>query len=166
MVAKLGMVGENAEIDKDDEEVFAMMAGVTVVEMSLSILFNIPPTMNNDTISRILAANNPQPLRGIGDNADYWVNDAGEIFTFKFPVSIDLGSEFDRSGAYINLPYAGLDLMALKKMHTQFELHSLDATATKAFPEEAIRCSSAILDMLNVLHGKVEDARNTYNHPQ
>ncbi|KAG1780876.1 hypothetical protein EV702DRAFT_1042590 [Suillus placidus] len=39
-----------------------------------------------------------------GDNAEYWVNDAGETFTFKFPTSVDLDGQFDQTGLYFNLP--------------------------------------------------------------
>jgi hypothetical protein len=53
-----------------------------------------------------------------------------------------------------------LDLFALKRMRAQFEIRPLDADATDVYPEEAIRCSSTAIDMLNVLHGEAEDARN------
>lgn len=45
-------------------------------------------------------------------------------------------------------------------MRAQFEVRPLDASATHVYPEEAIKCSSSAIDMLNVLHGEVEDARN------
>jgi hypothetical protein len=45
-------------------------------------------------------------------------------------------------------------------MRAQFEVHPLDTEGENIFPGEAVRCSSATLDMLNVLHGEAEDARN------
>jgi hypothetical protein len=45
-------------------------------------------------------------------------------------------------------------------MRAQFELRPLDVTATDVYPEAAIKCSSTAIDMLNVLHGEAEDARN------
>jgi hypothetical protein len=54
-----------------------------------------------------------------------------------------------------------LDLVALKKMRAQFEVRPLDPNARDMFPDEAIQCSSAAIDMLNVLHGEAEDVRNT-----
>lgn len=53
-----------------------------------------------------------------------------------------------------------LDLMALKKMRAQFEVQPLDCNATHVYPAEAIKCSATAIDMLNVLHGEAEDARN------
>jgi hypothetical protein len=58
-----------------------------------------------------------------------------------------------------------LDLGALKKMRAQFEIRPLDSKLHSSFPEEAIRCSSSALDMLNVLHGEAEDARNACEYP-
>lgn len=45
-------------------------------------------------------------------------------------------------------------------MRAQFEIRPLDADATDVYPKEAIKCSSTAIDMLNVLHGEAEDARN------
>jgi hypothetical protein len=45
-------------------------------------------------------------------------------------------------------------------MRAQFEIHPLDIEGHDKYPEEAIKCSSAALDVLNVLHGEAEDARN------
>jgi len=45
-------------------------------------------------------------------------------------------------------------------MRAQFEVRPLDVNAGDVYPEEAIRCSSAAIDMLNVLHGEAEDSRN------
>lgn len=58
-----------------------------------------------------------------------------------------------------------LDLFALKRMRAQFEVHPLDGDATDVYPEEAIKCSSTAIDMLNVLHGEAEDARNACKCP-
>ncbi|KAG1849009.1 hypothetical protein F4604DRAFT_1528647, partial [Suillus subluteus] len=106
--------------------------------------------------------NNPHPLRVMSDNADYWVNDAGEPFTFKFPTTLDVEGQFDHSGPYFNLPHTGvsLDIVAIKKMRAQFEVCPLDIQAHDIYPEEAIRCSSSTIDMLNMLHSKAEDVRN------
>jgi len=48
----------------------------------------------------------------------------------------------------------------LKKMQAQFKICPLNTQAVGTFPEEAIKCSSSALDMLNVLHGEAEEARN------
>jgi hypothetical protein len=53
-----------------------------------------------------------------------------------------------------------LDLGALKKMRGQFELRQLENQGSETFPEEAIKCSSAAIDLLNVLHGEAQEARN------
>ncbi|KAG1800746.1 uncharacterized protein HD556DRAFT_1304762 [Suillus plorans] len=105
---------------------------------SLYVLTKAQSAVNVDTLSSVPIANNPRPLRMM-------VNDSGELFTFKFPVTLD----------------TGLDLFALKKMCAQFEVCPLDVNATNLYPQEAIRCSSATMDMLNVLHGEVENTRNT-----
>lgn len=151
--------------------------------MSLYVLSTASGAVNENTVSSVPAANNPCPLRNMGDNAEYWVNDSRKAFTFKFPATIDLNSQYDRTGPYFNLPRTGvsmrlcstrvgtdpkyncciqLDLRALKKMQAQFEIRPLDIDAKDAFPEEAITCSSSVLDMLNVLHGEAEDARNAH----
>ncbi|KAG1876997.1 hypothetical protein C8R48DRAFT_768562 [Suillus tomentosus] len=135
----------------------------TPLWMSLYVHSVRPPAVNEDTISSVPSANNPRPLRAMPDNAEYWVSNAGEAFTFKFPATLDIEGQFDRSGAYFNLPRTGLDLGAIKKMRAQFEVRPLDAEARDVFPAEAIRCSSATLDMLNVLHGEAEDARNAHD---
>lgn len=59
------------------------------------------------------SVNNPRPLRVMGDNAEYWVNDAGEPFTFKFPATLDLEGQFDRSGPYFNLPRTGVSISCI-----------------------------------------------------
>ncbi|KAG1894491.1 uncharacterized protein F5891DRAFT_961461 [Suillus fuscotomentosus] len=135
--------------------------------------------INENTLTSVPSVNNPRPLRVMGDNADYWVNDAGEPFTFKFPATLDLEGQFDWSGPYFNLPRTGvstcdnlyasivkltlfhqLDLVTIKKMRAQFEVRPLDIQARDVYPPEAIKCSSSAIDMLNVLHGEAEDVRN------
>jgi hypothetical protein len=49
----------------------------------------------------------------MADNADYWVNDTGEVFTFKLPATLDLLGQFDRSGAYFNLPRTGVSILEI-----------------------------------------------------
>ncbi|KAG2119965.1 hypothetical protein BD769DRAFT_1362081 [Suillus cothurnatus] len=133
--------------------------------MSLYIQYVTAPAVNEDTLTSVPSVNNPRPLRVMGDNAEYWVNDAGEPFTFKFPATLDLEGQFDCSGPYFNLPHTGvrtwLDAGAIKKMRAQFEVCPLEIQARDIYPEEAIKCSSSTIDMLNVLHGKAEEARNT-----
>jgi hypothetical protein len=51
-------------------------------------------------------------------------------------------------------------------MRAQFEVRPLDANATHVYPEEAVKCSSSAFDMLNVLHGEAEDARNAREYIQ
>jgi hypothetical protein len=53
-----------------------------------------------------------------------------------------------------------LDLGVLKKMCGQFKLCQLEDLGSEMFPEEAIKCSLAAIDLLNVLHGEVQEARN------
>ncbi|KAG1733089.1 hypothetical protein EDD22DRAFT_852641 [Suillus occidentalis] len=118
---------------------------------SLFVLSQDLRAVNEHTVSSVPTTNNPRPLRVMGDNAEYWVNDSSDIFTFKFPATLDLEEA----------PTTQLDLFALKRMRAQFEIRPLDADATDVYPEEAIRCSSTAIDMLNVLHGEAEDARNT-----
>ncbi|KAG1791127.1 hypothetical protein EV424DRAFT_1549463 [Suillus variegatus] len=130
--------------------------------MSLYVLSTASGAVNENTVSSVPAANNPCPLRNMGDNAEYWVNDNRKAFTFKFPATIDLNGQYNRTGPYFNLPRTGLDLRALKKMQAQFEIRPLNIDAKDAFPEEVITCSSSVLDMLNVLHGEAEDARNAH----
>ncbi|KAG1762614.1 hypothetical protein EV702DRAFT_1206340 [Suillus placidus] len=50
-------------------------------------------------------------------------------------------------------------------MRAQFEIRPLDSQLHSSFPEEAVKCSSSALDMLNVLHGEAEDARNALLAP-
>ncbi|KAG1812339.1 hypothetical protein DFJ58DRAFT_740174 [Suillus subalutaceus] len=89
---------------------------------SLYVLVTSPGVVSEHTITSVPAANNLRPLRGMGNNAEYWVNHSGELFTFKFPVTLDLEGQFDRTGPYFNLPCTGLDLILLKKMRAQFEV--------------------------------------------
>lgn len=77
---------------------------------SLYVLSREPRAVNDNTVSSVPTANNPRPLRVMGDNAEYWVNDAGEQFTFKFPATLDLEGQYDRSGPYFNLPRTGVRL--------------------------------------------------------
>ncbi|KAG2124102.1 hypothetical protein BD769DRAFT_1359057 [Suillus cothurnatus] len=147
--------------------------------MSLYVQSVTAPAVNEHTLTSVPSVNNPRPLRVMGDNAEYWVNDGGEPFTFKFPATLDLQGQFDRSGPYFNLPRTGvstwtsllalkinliihhqLDVVAIKKMRAQFEVRPLDNQARDTYPEEAIRCSSSAIDMLNVLHGEAEEVRN------
>ncbi|KAG2142126.1 hypothetical protein BD769DRAFT_1662256 [Suillus cothurnatus] len=132
----------------------------TPLWMSLYVQSVTAPAVNGDTLTSVPSVNNPRPLRVMGDNAEYWVNDAGEPFTFKFPATLDLEGQFDRSGPYFNLPRTGLDAGAIKKMRAQFEVRPLEIQARDIYPEEAIKCSSSAIDMLNVLHGEAEEARN------
>lgn len=75
---------------------------------SLYVLSQEPRAVNEDTVTSVPTANNPRPLRVMGDNAEYWVNDSGEMFTFKFPAILDLEGQYDRSGPYFNLPRTGV----------------------------------------------------------
>lgn len=75
---------------------------------SLYVLSQERRAVNEHTVSSVPSANNPRPLRVMGDNAEYWVNDSGEIFTFKFPATLDLEGQYDRSGPYFNLPRTGV----------------------------------------------------------
>jgi hypothetical protein len=72
------------------------------------VLSKGPLAVNEDTVSSVPSANNPRPLRGMGDNMEYWVNNGGEAFTFKFPATLDLDGQHDRSGPYFNLPCMGV----------------------------------------------------------
>jgi hypothetical protein len=45
-------------------------------------------------------------------------------------------------------------------MRAQFKVRPLEIQARDIYPEEAIKCSSSAIDMLNVLHGEAEEARN------
>ncbi|KIK33320.1 hypothetical protein CY34DRAFT_110674 [Suillus luteus UH-Slu-Lm8-n1] len=108
---------------------------------SLYVLSQELHAVNKNTITSVSTANNPHPLR--------------------FLAILDLESQYDYSRPYFNLPHTGLDLFALKRMCTQFEVCPLDANTTDVYPKEAIKCSSTMIDMLNVLHGEAEDARNT-----
>lgn len=75
---------------------------------SLYVLATSPSAVNENTVTSVPTANNPRPLRGMGDSAEYWVNDSGELFTFKFPATIDFEGQFDRTGPYFNLPRTGV----------------------------------------------------------
>lgn len=45
-------------------------------------------------------------------------------------------------------------------MRAQFELRQLEDQGSEMVPEEAIKCSRAAIDLLNVLHGEAQEARN------
>jgi hypothetical protein len=82
----------------------------------------MPSAVNEDTVSGVPAANNPRPLRGMGDHAEYWVNNSGEAFVFKFPTTVDLDAQFDRTSPYYNLPRTGVSnkLISQKYMTDQY----------------------------------------------
>jgi hypothetical protein len=89
---------------------------------SLYVLSTMPSAVNEDTVSGVPAANNPRPLRGMGDHAEYWVNNSGEAFVFKFPATVDLDAQFDRTGPYYNLPRTGVsnELISQKYMTDKY----------------------------------------------
>ncbi|KAG1775892.1 hypothetical protein EV702DRAFT_1198798 [Suillus placidus] len=91
------------------------LAVKTPLWMSLYVASVTSPAVNENTISSVPNTNNPRPLRVMGDNAEYWVNDAGEAFTFKFPATVDLDGQFDRTGPYFNLPQDRVGPRGLKK---------------------------------------------------
>jgi len=82
---------------------------------SLYVLAKSQLAMNNDTVACVPTTNNPCPVRAMGDNTEYWVNVSGEVFTFKFPATLNLEGKEDRSGPYFNLPRTGVssDFMSL-----------------------------------------------------
>jgi hypothetical protein len=42
----------------------------------------------------ILMENNPRPLSArMGDNAEYWVDQSGDILHLKFPAKLDFGGQ-------------------------------------------------------------------------
>lgn len=84
--------------------------------MSLYTLSTASLAVNSNTVAGVPATNNPRPLRGMGDNAEYWVNATGEPFTFKFPATIDLEGQFDRTDPYFNLPRTGVSVKFLSLM--------------------------------------------------
>jgi hypothetical protein len=73
--------------------------------MSLYVQSVTAPAVNEQTLTSVPSVNNPRPLRVMGDNAEYWVNDAGEPFTFKFPAILDFEGQFS---PYFNLPRTGV----------------------------------------------------------
>ncbi|KAG2368970.1 hypothetical protein BDR07DRAFT_1477583 [Suillus spraguei] len=83
----------------------------------------------------VLPTCSPFLLRFMVDNTEYWVNDAGDAFTFKFPATVNFDGQLDRTGPYF--PQTGLDLGALKKMHIQLKMHPLNGNDWDMFPEEA-----------------------------
>jgi hypothetical protein len=46
----------------------------------------------------------------MGDGVEYWVNHSGKPFTFKFPATLDLEGQYNRSGPYFNLSYTGVSI--------------------------------------------------------
>ncbi|KAG2139778.1 hypothetical protein DEU56DRAFT_912045 [Suillus clintonianus] len=49
-----------------------------------------------------------------------------------------------------------------KKVRAQFEVHPLKNNGNEKYLEEVMKCSSAAMDMLNILHGEAEDVRNAH----
>jgi hypothetical protein len=78
--------------------------------MSLYTISTTSLAINSNTVAGVPATHNLRPIRGMGDNAEYWVNVVGEPFTFKFPVTIDLEGQFDHTGPYFNLPCTGVSM--------------------------------------------------------
>jgi hypothetical protein len=90
----------------------------TPLWMSLYVASVTSLAVNENTLSSVPSTNNPRPLRVMGDNAEYWVNDGGEAFTFKFPATVDLNGQFDRTGPYFNLPCTGVSKIGFEPVES------------------------------------------------
>ncbi|KAG2750137.1 hypothetical protein P692DRAFT_20874652 [Suillus brevipes Sb2] len=107
--------------------------------------------------------NNPRPLSArMGDNAEYWVDQSGDILHLKFPAKLDFGGQWSRLGPYFSLPDSGLDAASLKRARGHFELHLLspDDNESSEYPTEALEMSRRVIETLSALATEVEDARN------
>jgi hypothetical protein len=53
--------------------------------------------------------NNPRPLSArMGDNAEYWVDQSGDVLHLKFPAKLDFNGQWCRLGPYFSLPDSGV----------------------------------------------------------
>jgi hypothetical protein len=53
--------------------------------------------------------NNPRPLTArMGDKAEYWVDQSGDVLHLKFPARLDFQGQWCRLGPYFSLPDSGV----------------------------------------------------------
>ncbi|KAG2135071.1 hypothetical protein BD769DRAFT_1385671 [Suillus cothurnatus] len=76
----------------------------TPLWMSLYVQSVTAPAVNEHTLTSVPSVNNPCPLRVMGDNSEFWVNDTREPLTFMFPETLDLEGQFV---LYFNLLHTG-----------------------------------------------------------
>ncbi|KAG2741941.1 hypothetical protein P692DRAFT_20821997 [Suillus brevipes Sb2] len=107
--------------------------------------------------------NNPRPLTArMGDKAEYWVDQSGDVLHLKFPARLDFEGQWCRLGPYFSLPDSGLDPASLKRARAHFELHLLSPKDVDSvdYPPEALEMCRRVMDTLSALATEVEDARN------
>jgi hypothetical protein len=75
------------------------------------VLSTAATAVNEHTVDTVPTANNPRPLRPMLDTAEYWVNNAGEAFSFGFPATLDFEGQLDRTSPYYNLPRTGVSTL-------------------------------------------------------
>ncbi|KIK34072.1 hypothetical protein CY34DRAFT_110420 [Suillus luteus UH-Slu-Lm8-n1] len=110
------MSSPTKSVHSNDSHDRSPVTAKTSLWMSLYVHSVTAPVVNGDTVSSVPSANNPRPLRSMGDSAEYWINLGGQPFTFKFLATLDLDGQYNHSSPYFNLPHTGLDLVVLKKV--------------------------------------------------
>jgi len=115
----------------------------------------------------------PRPLKGMPDNADYFVRNETEPLVMIFPAEIDHNGSFSRLAPYFSLPRsvrlhytivyhlltflsAQIDLNDLRRARAQFELRLLNDSDS---PPVAIKASRAAYEVALALYNEVESER-------
>jgi hypothetical protein len=72
-----------------------------------------PGAFTQDVVEQhIPMENNPRPLSArMGDNAEYWVDQSGDVLHLKFPAKLDFGGQWCRLGPYFSLPDSGVRIL-------------------------------------------------------
>ncbi|KAG1844460.1 hypothetical protein F4604DRAFT_1937501 [Suillus subluteus] len=133
--------------------------------MSLLGCVTSPSAFTQEVVEQhIPMENNPRPLSArMGDNAEYWVDQSGDILHLKFPAKLDFIGQWCRLGPYFSLPDSGLDAASLKRARGHFELYLLspDDDEYSDYPPEALDMSRRVIETLSALATEVEDACNS-----
>jgi hypothetical protein len=85
--------------DEEDTESSPLLLSL----LAVSYHHNCPFTDAKFVTKNVPEINQPRRLSSMPDNAEYFVNTKGELFSIVFPAELDFNGKYNRTGPYFNL---------------------------------------------------------------
>ena len=76
---------------------------ITALNQSLIAYSTKPNTPTNDFIEKFSSSNNSCPFCSLGNNANYWIGNNGQVLMMSFSALLHTTGRFIKSASYFNL---------------------------------------------------------------